>query len=130
MLRPVQVTGAIIQKDNKFLIGRRAPNEKSPGFWEFPGGKVEDGESLQSCIKRELKEELSIDADIGELYSKYKYDYPHISYELYFFKVLRYKGNISISVHDRIKWEKLENFHKYKFLPGDEPVIETLINED
>ena len=55
------VTGAIIQDGNKFLIGRRGPDEKSPGMWEFPGGKLEDGESLQYCIKRELKEELDIE---------------------------------------------------------------------
>ena len=128
VLRSIKVTGAIIQKDNKFLIGRRGPNEKSPGLWEFPGGKIENGESPQECIKRELKEELNIDADIGELYSRYKYDYPHISYELFFFKVVRYSGEMSISVHDKLRWEKLENFNKYKFLPGDGPVIEALNN--
>ena len=128
VLRTIKVTGAIIQRDNKFLIGRRGPSEKSPGLWEFPGGKIENGESPQECIKRELKEELNIDADIGELYSRYKYDYPHISYELFFFKVVRYSGEISISVHDKLRWEKLENFNKYKFLPGDGPVIEALNN--
>ncbi len=51
----VKVTGAIIQSNDKFLIGRRAPSEKSPGLWEFPGGKLELGETLQECIERELK---------------------------------------------------------------------------
>ena len=95
-------------------------------MWEFPGGKLEDGESLQECIKRELKEELNIDADIGELYTNYTYEYPHVSYELYFYKVNSFKGTLAMSVHDKLEWEKLENFHKYEFLAGDTPVIEKI----
>ena len=72
-LKNIVVTGAIIQEGKTFLIARRGPYEKSPGMWEFPGGKLEEGESLQECIKRELKEELSIDAVVGDLYCCYTY---------------------------------------------------------
>ena len=69
----VKVTGAIIQRNDEFLIGRRAPSEKSPGLWEFPGGKLELGETLQECIKRELKEELNLDDnEMFELFSYYR----------------------------------------------------------
>ncbi len=124
------VTGAIIQEGEKFLISRRGPNEKSPGIWEFPGGKLEEGESLEECIKRELKEELSIDAVIGELYCSYTYKYPHVSYELYFYKIISFKGKPTKSVHDKFEWERLENFNKYDFLPGDDTVIEKLISDN
>ena len=123
------VTGAIIQDGNKFLIGRRGPDEKSPGMWEFPGGKLEDGESLQYCIKRELKEELDIDAEIGGLYHDYTYKYPHVWYELYFYKVKKFSGYPIKFAHDRLVWETLENFNKYDFLPGDGPVITKLIDD-
>ena len=129
-MKNVTVTGAIIQEGEKFLIGRRGPNEKSPGMWEFPGGKLEEGESLQECIKRELKEELSIDAVVGDLYCYYTYEYPHVSYELYFYKITSFKGEPAKSAHDMLEWERLENFNKYDFLPGDDPVIEKLISDN
>ena len=129
MALSVKVTGAIIQKDNKFLVGRRAPSEKSPGLWEFPGGKLEHGETLQECIKRELKEELGINAEIGDLFLHYTYDYPHISYELYFFKIKKYKGDLIKTAHDKLEWVKLEEFYKYNFLPGDNPLIDKLKQE-
>ncbi len=129
-MKKVLVTGAIIQEGEKFLISRRGPNEKSPGIWEFPGGKLEEGESLEECIKRELKEELSIDAVIGELYCSYTYKYPHVSYELYFYKIISFKGKPTKSVHDKFEWERLENFNKYDFLPGDDTVIEKLISDN
>jgi ADP-ribose pyrophosphatase len=81
----VKVTGAIIQRNDKFLIGRRAPSEKSPGLWEFPGGKLELGETLQECIKRELKEELGIEAEVGDLYLHYNYEYPQYFIRSIFF---------------------------------------------
>ena len=129
-MKIILVTGAIIQNDNNFLIGRRGKDEKSSGMWEFPGGKLEEGESLKECIKRELKEELNIDAEIGELFSSYTYNYPHVSYELFFFKVNSFFGEPVKSVHDKLKWEKLKNFYKYDFLPGDGPLIDKLISEN
>ena len=129
-MNTIKVTGAIIQNDKNFLIGRRGKDEKSAGMWEFPGGKLEEGESPKECIKRELKEELNIDAEIGELFSSYTYNYNHVSYELFFFKVNSFFGEPVKSVHDKLKWEKLKNFYKYDFLPGDGPLIDKLISEN
>ena len=128
-MKTIKVTGAIIQNDNNFLIGRRGKDEKSAGMWEFPGGKLEEGESLKECIKRELKEELNISAEIGELFFIYTYDYPQLSYELYFFKVNSFFGVPAKRVHDKLRWEKLKNFYKYDFLPGDGPLIDKLVSE-
>ena len=129
-MKTIKVTGGIIQNGSNFLIGRRGKDEKSAGMWEFPGGKLEEGESPKECIKRELKEELNIDAEIGELFSSYTYNYPHVSYELFFFKVNSFFGEPVKSVHDKLKWEKLKNFYKYDFLPGDGPLIDKLISEN
>ena len=122
----ITVIGAIIQEGNKYLIGRRGPNEKSPGLWEFPGGKIEDGETHQECLKRELKEELNIHAEIGELYSEYVYKYPHISYQLYFYGVNNYTGEFKYNAHDRLEWATPDQFDQYNFLPGDEPLLDTI----
>ena len=128
-MKVIKVTGAIIYEENKFLICRRGPNEKAAGLWEFPGGKLEINESLEDCVLRELKEELDIDAEIGELFFNYTYNYPHVSYELYFYKVNSFFGEPVKSVHDKLKWEKLKNFYMYNFLPGDGPLIDKLIKE-
>ena len=128
-MKTIKVTGAIIQNDNNFLIGRRGKDEKSAGMWEFPGGKLEEGESLKECMRRELKEELNIDAEIGELFYSYTYNYPHVSYKLFFFKVNSFFGKPVKYVHDKLKWEKLKNFYKYEFLPGNGPLIDKLFSE-
>ena len=129
-MKEIQVTGALIKKNDKYLIGRRGPNEKSPGLWEFPGGKIEKGETPIECIKRELKEELNINAEIGDLVTKYNYDYPNVSYLLYFFKVKSYIGEFKIIVHDKLEWVSLHDFHKYDFLQGDTPLINQMLLND
>ena len=129
-MKIIKVTGALIQKNDKYLIGRRGPNEKSPGLWEFPGGKIEKGETPIECIKRELKEELNINAEIGDLVTKYNYDYPNVSYLLYFFKIKSYVGEFKIIVHDKLEWVSLNDFHKYDFLQGDTPLINQMLLND
>ncbi len=126
----IQVTGAIIQKRNKFLICKRGPKEKASGFWEFPGGKLEKNEKLEHCIRRELKEELDIDAVIGDLYDHYIYKSKDVKYDLYFFKILSFRGKLKLSVHDDLKWVELKNFSNYTFLPGDGPLIDKLIEDE
>tara|TARA_B100001971_G_C17841543_1_gene358845 strand:+ start:87 stop:473 length:387 start_codon:yes stop_codon:yes gene_type:complete len=126
----VTVIAGIIEKDNKILIGRRGPGEKLSGLWEFPGGKLEDGETHQECLKRELKEEMGIDVKINDLVSEYVYEYPHISYQLYFYSVNQFEGELQFHTHDKIEWVIPEQFDKYDFLPGDEPILDTIRNKD
>ena len=125
-MRVIKVTGAIIQKENKFLICRRGPNEKAPALWELPGGKLEINETLEDCILRELKEELDIDAELHSLYDNYRFRSKDVIYDLYFFKIKEYSGNMLKTVHDEMKWVELRDFHHYSFLPGDTPVINKL----
>ena len=100
---------------------------RKPGWlWEFPGGKLEINETLEDCVLRELKEELDIDAEIHSLYDNYRFKSKDIIYNLYFFKIKEYSGDLIKTVHDEIKWEELKNFHHYSFLPGDTPVINKL----
>jgi len=126
----IKVTGAIIQNGNKFLICRRGPNEKAAGLWEFPGGKLEQNETLESCIRRELKEELEVDAVVGDLFDHYIYETSEILYDLYFFKILKFKGTIKLIVHDELKWVELKDFSHYNFLPGDGPLINRLKKDE
>lgn len=124
----IKVVGGIIKKEDRYLIGRRGPKEKMAGFWEFPGGKLEENESKKECIKRELKEELDVVVVVGELISEYKYSYSDISYHLYFYRIDDFIGEPIPFVHDRLIWAKSNDFKKYNFLPGDNPLIDLMLN--
>jgi len=71
------VAAAIIIRDRCVLLTRRGPDEKLAGYWEFPGGKVEDGESLDACLERELQEELGVQSCAGDVLMECKYHYEH-----------------------------------------------------
>ena len=125
----------LLVRDNPYggnievLLMQRRHSMSFGGAYAFPGGKLELGETLQECIKRELKEELGIEAEVGDLYMHYNYEYPHISYDLHFFKIRKYKGTIIKTAHDKLEWAKLEDFYRYNFLPGDNPLIDKLKQE-
>ena len=122
----ISVSAGVIRKKNKILIGRRAPHERASGLWEFPGGKMEQGETPEECLKRELMEELGIKADIGTLFTKYEYKYPNVTYQLYFYFVDNFSGKLKYSAHDKLEWVSIDEFTKYDFLPGDQPVLDLL----
>jgi mutator protein MutT len=124
----IKVTGALLRLEDKYLICKRDLKGSMPGLWEFPGGKLEVGESLEDCIKRELKEELDIDAKIGKLFTSYIYSYSHITYHLFFYDILSFEGVIKMNVHKKIIWETVDRFKYYDFLPGDIPLIKIMLN--
>lgn len=124
----IKVTGALLRLEDKYLICKRDSKGSMPGLWEFPGGKLEVGESLEDCIKRELKEELDIDAKIGKLFTSYIYSYSHITYHLFFYEILSFEGVIKMNVHKKIIWETVDRFKYYDFLPGDIPLIKVMLN--
>mgnify|MGYP006425197343 FL=1 len=124
----IKVTGALLRLEDKYLICKRDSKGSMPGLWEFPGGKLEVGESLEDCIKRELKEELDIDAKIGKLFTSYIYSYSHITYHLFFYDILSFEGVIKMNVHKKIIWETVDRFKYYDFLPGDIPLIKIMLN--
>jgi 8-oxo-dGTP diphosphatase len=124
----IKVTGALLRLEDKYLICKRDSKGSMPGLWEFPGGKLEVGESLEGCIKRELKEELDIDAKIGKLFTSYIYSYSHITYHLFFYDILSFEGVIKMNVHKKIIWETVDRFKYYDFLPGDIPLIKVMLN--
>ena len=127
-MKKIKVVAAVIVKNNKVLIGKRAKFEKSPGLWEFPGGKIEINESKVQCIERELKEELDINAVIGDLITEYEYNYTHTLYSLSFYYVNSFTGEIALNAHEEIKWVDPKDFGDFDFLPGEKPVLESVKN--
>ena len=125
----IKVIAGILFKNNKILIGRRAAIESSAGMWEFPGGKHERGETHKECLQRELMEELEINAEIGDLLAHYKYPYLNNIYDLWFYKVEKFKGSFILNVHDKLEWIYPKDHTKYNLLPGDTPIFEMIIKE-
>ena len=122
------VTAGIIKNDlAEVLIVRRGNNESLQGFWEFPGGKKENDESEEECIKRELSEELAIDVEVGEFVGESHYVYEHGEFLLKAYWVNSYSGEIVLSVHDDLNWTPLTELKNYKLAPADIPIAEKLI---
>ena len=106
MLRPACIdvgAGAII-RDGKFLAARRAPSEKHAGWWEFPGGKFEDGEDASSCLIREIKEELDLNISVHDEIGKWIFDHGDVVVRLHVLVCEIISGEMTLSVHDKIQW--------------------------
>ena len=110
MLKQIKkVIAGIIVKDNKILIAQRAKKDDLCGKWEFPGGKMEPEETEQECLKRELFEELSIEAEIGEYFCSINFEYHGIPMELLAYFVPSFSNECILYEHKEIKWvEKSE----------------------
>ena len=117
-----KVTAAIITQNENVLLMRRDKNQPFAGWWEFPGGKVEDGEKLKQCLKRELSEELSIDATIGNMIDSVKMP----TFEIFAYKILKYEGDIQLNVHDALKWVPIWDLQKHDMLPADKIIAKKL----
>lgn len=123
----IQVTAAIFHTNDKVLICQRAHDDALPLLWEFPGGKVEEGETLEQCIIRECKEELSVDIQVLEEFGKTSY--PHAGNELvfFFFTVEAVGGEFTVNVHEQIKWVSITELIDYVFCPADVEIVEKII---
>ena len=125
----IRVTAAIIELENKILIAqRKAKDNLFGGLWEFPGGKIEDGETPKECMARELKEELEIEVEVGRLIISNKHRYPNGIFELLVYKVEHISGNFVLNDHDEIKWITIAEISKFDFPPANTPIINYLKN--
>ena len=124
------VTAAIIFKDGHVLITRRKPDEKLPGYWEFPGGKIEKDETPQQCIERELFEELGIKSKAGKIIAESEYHYEHGSFKLLAILTTVVENNFSLKVHDKVEWVPLFSLLTYNLAPADIPVAEAIVEKN
>jgi len=120
----IEVTAAIIVKGNKVMIARRAHGKHLAGYWEFPGGKIEQGETPESCLTRELKEEFDIEASIENYIGESIFEYPDKTIRLKAFSCKIISGEIKLNDHDKIEWINIEQLTNYKLAPADIPLIE------
>ncbi len=103
--RPIiSVTAAILVRDGKILIAQRKSSDHLAGKWEFPGGKLEDGESPEECLRRELQEEFGVDTSIGEFLAESVYHYDQISIRLLAYRTSLVRGKLEPNDHDAYAW--------------------------
>ncbi len=121
------VVAAVIEKDGSVLIGQRRRDDRHPLKWEFPGGKVEDGETPSEGLRRELQEELSIQAEIGPELSQYEFQYPERPPVLLIFhRVTEWRGEMRNGAFEQIVWERPSRLPDYDFLEGDVDFVRRL----
>ncbi len=128
---PLLVSAGIIYRDGQVLVGQRRKWDRHSLKWEFPGGKVEHGESPQDALVRELKEELQIDAIAGCEIARYEHDYPSgSSVHLLFFAVREFTGEPTGCVFEQIRWTDLGELPNLDFVEGDLDFVRRLARGD
>jgi 8-oxo-dGTP diphosphatase len=121
------VTAAIIFKKDSVLLTRRKVGENLAGYWEFPGGKIEDGESPQACLERELLEELNVRSKANEIIAESIYEYSNGTIRLLGIQTDLIDKNITLSVHDKFEWVPNESLLDYKLAPADITIAEAIM---
>lgn len=126
-MKMIRVVAAILQKEDKILIARKAPGKVLEGYFEFPGGKIEEGETPEESLVRELMEEMDIEIKVKEYVDESIYDYGNgkvISLLGYTAEII--SGEIKLTDHDMYEWVTLDEIHKYDIAPADIPLIKCL----
>lgn len=127
---PQVVTAAVIERNGHILIAKRKQGKRHVGNWEFPGGTLEEGETYEQCLKRELQEELAITSEIGDLICSSEYNYtPDWTVRLLVYRATVVSGTFSLNDHDEIRWVKPEDLVHYDFPEADKPIVKKLILE-
>jgi 8-oxo-dGTP diphosphatase len=122
----VKVTAAVIERGGKLLIARRKPGKHMGGKWEFPGGKIEPGETPQESLARELTEELDVSAEVGELLCEVQYSGDGVELELFVYRVRITGGEPILREHDEIRWAYPRELASFDLADSDREVVEKL----
>lgn len=124
----VIVTAGILTDGGRVLICQRRAGSRFPLKWEFPGGKVEDGETPEASLRRELREELAIEADVGPEIHKTEHRYPSgFAVRLLFFRITRYTGTPMNRAFERIEWVRPADLAHFDFLEADRALVERMV---
>lgn len=121
------VVAALIEREGKFLVAQRPKGSWMEGYWEFPGGKIEDGEDPQSALVREIEEELGIGIEVGDIVELLQHSYPDRSVVLLFFRCRIAQGEPSSKIGQSLRWVSPPEMRRMNFLPADVPIIDRLL---
>ena len=121
----IEVVAAIIVDMGKIFATQRGYGEFKDG-WEFPGGKMEQGESPEQALKREIREELDVEIEVGQLFDTVEYDYPSFHLTMHCFLCTIKSGKLVLKEHEAAKWLNKESLDSVDWLPADLGLIEKL----
>lgn len=122
----IVVTAAIIADNGRVFIAKRKPPGRMPGMWEFPGGKVEEGETPVLCLQRELHEELDIAVEIGEHIGTNRHKYEFYTVVLMAYRTRIIAGDIKLNAHAEMAWVSPDEIGRFEFAPADVPFVEMI----
>ena len=127
-MKTVRVVAAVIRKDDKIFATQRGYGEFKDG-WEFPGGKIEEGETPEQALAREIKEELDTEIQVGKLIDTIEYDYPkfHLSMDCFWCEIMQ--GGLELKEHEAARWLSKEELYGVDWLPADVGVVEKIKKE-
>ena len=123
MSKPITVTAAIMIKAGKILAARRKPDTHMAGYWEFPGGKIEKGETPEACLSRELFEEFNIVAKVGAFFGENTFDYGTKVIQLLAYRVEHVSGEFELMAHDELRWLLPDELDQVEWAPADVPLV-------
>lgn len=124
-MKSIEVVAGIIKDGDKIFATQRGYGDFKDG-WEFPGGKMEPGETPEQAIARELKEELAVDVNVGEFLCTVDYDYPSFHLTMHCFYCSVIGGELTLLEHEAAKWLKSTELHSVNWLPADVEVVKAL----
>lgn len=121
-MKTIRVVAAVIRKDDKIFATQRGYGELKGG-WEFPGGKIEEGETPQEALKREIEEELDTEISVGELIDTIEYDYPnfHLSMDCFWCEIV--EGKLVLKEHEAARWLDRKTMDDVEWLPADVTLV-------
>ncbi len=125
--KKIEVVAAIICDGDRVFATQRGYGEWKD-WWEFPGGKIEAGESRQEALRREIKEELATEIKVGELLTTVDYDYPKFHLTMHCFLCKVKDGNLTLLEHEAARWLSRETLDTVKWLPADAEVVEIMLS--
>ena len=124
-MKHIEVVAAIMIHDGKLFATQRGYGEWKD-WWEFPGGKIEPGEAPEDALKREIREELATEIEVGKLLTTVEYDYPKFHLTMHCFLCTIISGQLSLLEHEDARWLSMEELNCVKWLPADVEIVEIM----